>query len=62
MSSAGAPVAAAYHAINDVVAPGHSVYTMLEFKFGDPEVTLGTALDYYSCYFPNLVQIDLDPA
>lgn len=58
----GAPVAAAYRAIGCVVGPGHSVYTVLELKFGDPEVTLGTALDYDSCYFPNLVQVDLDPA
>lgn len=52
----------AHRAIGCVVGPGRSVHTVLEFKFGDPGVTLRTTLDYYSRYFPNLVQIDLDPA
>lgn len=51
-----------HRAIGCVVVPGRSVHTVLEFKLGDPVVTLRTTLDNYSCYFPNLVQIDLDPA
>lgn len=52
----------AHRAIGCVVSPGCSVHTVLEFKLGDPVVTLRTTLDNYSRYFPNLVQIDLDPA
>lgn len=52
----------AHRAIGCVFGPGHSVHTVLEFKLGDPVVILRTTLDYYSRYFPNLVQIDLDPA
>lgn len=52
----------AHRAIGCVVVPGGSVHTVLEFKLGDPVVTLRTTLDNYSRYFSNLVEIDLDPA
>lgn len=52
----------AHRAIGCVVVPGRSVHTVLEFKLGDPVVILRTTLDNYSRYFPNLVQVDLDPA
>lgn len=64
-SVGGAPAAAAaasYRAVGRVVGPGRPIHAVLEFEFGDPEVTLGTTLDHYSRDFPNLVQIDLDPA
>lgn len=56
----GAPLA--HRPVSCVVGPGRSINTGLEFKFGDPGVALRTTLDYYPSYFPNLVQVDLDPA
>lgn len=48
--------------VSGVVGPAQSVHAVLELKFGDPVVVLGTTLDHYSCYFPGLAQVNLDPA
>lgn len=48
--------------VSSVVGPAQSVHAVLQLKFGDPVVVLGTTLDHYSCYFPGLAQVNLDPA